>query len=82
MYVKNFKVPLTQFESTFINYLVTNNGYCCMSDFEEYMHSILKSNLSKKSLVVEINRLKRRVIYQTGFPIIKSKYGFGYVLNT
>ncbi len=71
MYIKNFKVCLTQFESIFINYLISNNGYCNMLDFEKYIYSLLKKNIPRKSLVVEINRLKRRVINQTGFPIIK-----------
>lgn len=82
MYVKNFKVPLTEFESLFINYIISNDGYCHMPQFERYLKQIRGNNIPKTSLVVEINRFRRRVIYQTGFPILKSMYGYGYVINS
>ena len=74
MYIKNYKVYLTPCESHFINYLISNNGYCNMSDFETYIKNIKHKSISRKSLVVEINRFRKRIVYQTGFPILKSKY--------
>ena len=82
MYIRNFKVSLSSFESLFINYLILNNGYCYMSDFENYISLTRCKHISRKGLVVEINRFKNKVKYQTGYPIIKSKYGYGYVLNS
>lgn len=81
MYIRNYKVHLTPFESNFINYLICHNGYCDMSDFGEYINILRQKDLSRKSLVVGINRLRKRVIYQTGFPILKNRYGYGYILN-
>lgn len=81
MYVKNYRVNLTSFESYFINYLISNNGYCNISEFLIYMNNTMHKSIPKKSLVVEINRLRKRVVYQTGLPILKSRYGYGYILN-
>jgi len=53
-----------------------------MSDFENYISLTRCKHISRKGLVVEINRFKNKVKYQTGYPIIKSKYGYGYVLNS
>lgn len=81
MYIKSYKVALTSFESSFINYLFLNDGYCNMSDFGKYINTQEHKDMNKKSLVVEINRLRKRIIYQTGYPILKSRYGYGYILN-
>ncbi len=81
MYIKCTKILLTQFESTFINYLLENNGYCNMLNFQQHISILNSKNIYKKSLVVGVNRLRKKIIYQTGYDVIKSKYGFGYNIN-
>ena len=81
MYIKCTKILLTQFESTFVSYLLDNNGYCNMSNFQQYISRLNRKSLYRKSLVVGVNRLRKKIVYQTGYDVIKSKYGFGYNIN-
>ncbi len=82
IYIKSSKIPLTIFESIFVNYLISNNGNCNMQDFEKYLCSIYNRRISRKSIVVGISRFKRKVYISTGYVVIKSRYGLGYVINS
>ena len=53
-----------------------------MQDFEIYLSTIYSKNIPKKSIVVAISRFKRKVYISTGFIVIKSRYGLGYVINS
>lgn len=82
MYIKNIKITLTSFESIFINYLMINNGYCNMVDFVKHLSEIENRHLNKRNLVVGISRLRKKILIQTGYDVIKCKYGFGYTFNS
>ena len=82
MYIKNIRITLTSFESIFVNYLLQNEGYCNMADFIQYLSLIEEKDLKKKNLVVGIGRLKRKILIQTGYEVIKCKYGYGYTINS
>lgn len=82
IYIKDLKISLTTFESLFVNYLLSNNGYCNMQDFEKYLNNIYNRRVSRKSIVVGISRFKRKVYVSTKYVIIKCRYGLGYVINT
>lgn len=82
IYIKGSKIQLTTFESIFISYLISNKGYCNMQDFEKYLYGIFNRKIPKKSIVVGISRFKRKVYISTGYVIIKSRYGLGYVINS
>lgn len=81
MYIKNTKVFLTQCESVFVNYIFTHSGNCNINDFTKYFSTIYGRVVSKKCVVVEINRLRRKVITQTGYDFLKSRYGYGYIIR-
>ena len=81
MYIKNTKVLLTQCESIFLNYLVTHSGSCNIDDFTKYFSTISGRPISKKSIIVGINRLRRKVVIQTGYDFLKTRYGYGYTLR-
>lgn len=82
VYIKGSKIPLTTFESIFVNFLINNNGYCNMKDFGKYISKIYGRNIPRKSNVVAISRFRRKVYTCTGYKVIKSRYGFGYVINS
>ena len=81
MYIRDIKISLTNFECFFINYLIENNGYCNICSFSSDIRVINRKCVCHKSLVVYVNRLRKKIYYQTGDKPIKSKYGFGYYLN-
>lgn len=82
VYIKGSKIPLTTFESIFVNFLINNNGYCPMQDFEKHLSNIYGRSIPRKSYVVAISRFKRKVYTCTGYKVIKTRYGFGYVINS
>lgn len=81
MYIRQSRIPLTNFENIFINFIIENNGYCNTNDFINYLKVFRRTHLNRKCLVVYINRLRNKIYFQTGEKIIKCKYGFGYILN-
>ncbi len=81
MYIRNSKIILTNFESILINYLIKNNGYCNLKDFQSLLLTLNSRLTPQKSLVVSINRFRKKVVYQTGYDILKSRYGFGYIVK-
>ena len=81
MYIKNTKILLTQCESIFLNYLFTHSGACNIDDFTKYFSTISGRLISKKSIIVGINRLRRKVVIQTGYDFLKTRYGYGYTLR-
>jgi len=81
MYIKNTRVFLTQCESIFVNYIFTNSGNCNINNFTRYFSTIYGRVVSKKCVVVGINRLRRKVITQTGYDFLKSRYGYGYTIR-
>lgn len=81
MYIKNTKIFLTQYESIFVNYIFTHMGNCNINDFTTYISTIYGRIISKKCIVVGINRLRRKVITQTGYDFLKTIYGYGYTIR-
>lgn len=81
MYIKSTKVLLTQCESIFINYLFTNCGNCNIDEFTKYFSLVCGKQISKKCVVVGINRLRRKVITQTGYDFLKTRYAYGYTIR-
>lgn len=82
MYVKNSKIILTPFESLLINYTLNHNGLCNIKEFGNHFQLLNGNTVSSKSLVVSINRFRKKVYYQSGYDIFKSRYGFGYVIDS
>ncbi len=81
MYIRQKRISLTEFESIFIDYLIEYNGYCNLDSFAKYLSDLCQKNQCKKCLVVYINRLRRKIYYQTGEKVIRSKYSFGYFIQ-
>ncbi len=82
MYIRQKRIPLTDFESIFIDYLIEYNGYCNLDSFTVYLSDLYNKNQGKRCIVVYINRLRRKIYYQTGEKIIKCKYSFGYFIDS
>lgn len=82
IYIKSAKVNLTPFESIFLDYLINNNGYCDMTKFEKYLAIEYTKKIKRKNIVVGVGRLKKKILFQTGYDILKCKYGFGYNIRT
>jgi len=82
VYIKGSKICLTTFESLFLNQLIINNGYCNMIDFRKYLIKINFKEMSRKTMVVAISRFKKKIYMSTGYKVIKSRYGLGYVINS
>jgi DNA-binding response OmpR family regulator len=82
MYIRQKRISLTDFESIFIDYLIECNGYCNLESFSNHLSKSCKKNGCKRCLVVYINRLRRKIYYQTGEKIIKCKYSFGYFIDS
>jgi DNA-binding response OmpR family regulator len=56
-------------------------GNCNINDFTTYISTIYGRMISKKCIVVGINRLRRKVITQTGYDFLKTIYGYGYTIR-
>ena len=82
MYIRQCRISLTNFESIFINYILENNGYCNLEYFIEYISKLSGKKVCKKCIVVYIGRLRKKIYDQTGDKIIKSKYSFGYFIDS
>lgn len=82
MYIRQSRIFLTNFESIFINYTLENNGYCNLECFVRYISKIYGKEVYRKCIVVYIGRLRKKIYYQTGDKIIKSKYSFGYFIDS
>lgn len=81
MYIKQYCVHLTLFESVLLDFTIKNNRYCNIKKFCDYLSALNGRYISSKSVVVSVNRFRKKVIHQTGYNIFLSRYGFGYVLN-
>ena len=82
MYIRQKRISLTDFETIFIAYLIECNGYCNLESFIKYLSTSCKKCPSKRCVVVYINRLRKKIYYQTGEKIIKCKYSFGYFIDS
>lgn len=81
MYIRGTKIRLTPFECIFISYLIINNGYCNIKDFGKQKLKRKSPLMRRENVVVGVNRLRKKIQYQTGLNIIKTRYGYGYYLN-
>lgn len=79
-YIAETRIKLSNFEYTFLNYTVDRNGMCNINEFQEYLTKRNGKSVSKSTLVVYVNRLKKKMAYQTTKCRIKSKYGLGYYI--
>ena len=82
MYIRQSRIFLTNFEALFINYILDNSGYCNLESFTKYLSKVYGRKVQRKCIVVYIGRLRRKIYYQTGDKIIKSKYSFGNFINS
>lgn len=81
MYVKGTRIRLTNFEVTFLNYLIDKQGICNMQEFQKHLCFTYGNEIKRSNLTVYINRLKKKINNQTSVCRIKSKYGFGYHID-
>jgi len=81
LYVKNIKIRLTPFENIFVSYMLENDGECNLISFHNFLLNLTNRKTKRRSLVVYIGRLRKKIIYATGYNIIKSRYKFGYYID-
>jgi DNA-binding response OmpR family regulator len=81
MYVRDTKIRLTDFEFSFINYLIDRKGYCELLQFQQYLHLLNGKEVSKYNVVVYVNRLRKKISYHTKDCLIKTRYGKGYYID-
>lgn len=75
-----YELPLTKTEYLLLRYLFEHKGYANLDLLTHFLSSKKIKHVSDKSIVVSINRLRKKLEKSTGNPFIKTKYGAGYYL--
>jgi DNA-binding response OmpR family regulator len=81
LFIKGSRVLLTEKETLFLESLFRNEGICSSEELISYISVQTAQEYNQRALVMTISRLKKRIYNQTGYTLIKSKYGVGYYLN-
>lgn len=77
IYVGDRIVHLTTMECMIMKYLLLSKRYCNTDRINKYFNM----NISKEALTMLISRLRRKFKYNTGYSLIRCKYGKGYYLK-
>lgn len=76
----NYEIPLTKTEFLLLRYLFEHEGFGNLDALTQYLSSKKFMDIGSKSVIVSINRLKKKLRTNTGNPFIKTKYGIGYYI--
>jgi len=76
----NYEIHLTKTEFLIIKYFFQHGGFANLSSLTKFLSSKKITSVNNKSVIVSINRLKRKLNTNTGNPFIKTKYGIGYYI--
>ena len=77
---EKYNLPLTKTDLLILEYLFKHEGFANLDMLTQYISSKKFKNVSSKSVIVSIKRLKDKLVRNTGNPFIKTKYGGGYYL--
>ena len=76
----NYEIPLTKTEFLLLQYFFEHEGFGNLNALTQFMSSKKFVDISNKSVIVSISRLKKKLKTNTGNPFIKAKYGTGYYI--
>ncbi len=77
---EKYELPLTKTEYLLLKYLFEHDGYASLKVLSQFLSSKKFTYVNNKSVIVSINRLRKKLRINTGNPFIKTKYGTGYYL--
>ncbi len=76
----SYEIPLTKTEFLLLQYLFEHEGFGNLNALTQFLSSKKFIDINNKSVIVSVNRLKKKLKTNTGNPFIKTKYGIGYYI--